>query len=151
MACGGPKSQSHSKCDGHVCVRDLVRDSASECARAQAAHAPSVCRWASQAHSVLKAAKSECSSVSSLADFERSPCILPAAEKTRSTPAEEAGAAKYCFTILARLGHLDSLACHHASTFTSSSGSSGSARYCSSSSSSAGLMVSEVASFLTSA
>ena len=27
--------------------------------------------------------------------------ILPAAEKTRSTPAEEAGAAKYCLTILA--------------------------------------------------
>ena len=45
--------------------------------------------------SVLKAAKSECSSVESFADFCRSPCILPAAEKTRSTPADEAGAAKY--------------------------------------------------------
>jgi hypothetical protein len=41
---------------------------------------------------VLKAAKSECSSVESLADFcWRSPCIFPAAEKMRSTPAEEAG------------------------------------------------------------
>ena len=34
-------------------------------------------------HFVLNAAKSECSSVESLADFCRSPCILPAAEKTR--------------------------------------------------------------------
>ena len=31
----------------------------------------------------------------SLADLLRSPCILPAAEKTRSTPADDAGAAKY--------------------------------------------------------
>ena len=46
---------------------------------------------------MLKAAKRECSSVECLAAFWRSPCILPAAEKTRSTPAEEAGAAKYCF------------------------------------------------------
>ena len=43
--------------------------------------------------------KAVCSSVESLADFWRSPCMLPAAEKTRSTPAEEAGAAKYCLTI----------------------------------------------------
>ena len=42
--------------------------------------------------SVLNAAKSECSSVESLADFCRSLCILPAAEKTRSTLADEAGA-----------------------------------------------------------
>ena len=32
---------------------------------------------ASQVQSVLNAAKSECLRVSSLADFERSPCILP--------------------------------------------------------------------------
>ena len=37
----------------------------------------------------------------SLADFCRSPCIFPAAEKTRSTPPDEAGAAKYCLTIFA--------------------------------------------------
>ena len=49
----------------------------------------------------MNAAKSECSSVESLADFWRSPCILPAAEKTRSTPADDAGAEKYCFTIFA--------------------------------------------------
>ena len=55
-------------------------------------------------------------------------CILPAAEKTRSTPAEEAGAARYCLTIFASIGHLLSLAFHHASTSTSMSGSSGSAR-----------------------
>ena len=48
------------------------------------------------------------------------PCILPAAEKTRSTPAEEAGAAKYCLTILASAGHFVSLAFHHASTSSSS-------------------------------
>ena len=48
------------------------------CAHAQVAQAPQVC--ASQLQSVLNAAKSECSRVSSLADFERSPCILPAAE-----------------------------------------------------------------------
>ena len=35
---------------------------------------------------------SECSSVVSSADFCKSPCILPATEKTRSTPADEAGA-----------------------------------------------------------
>ena len=40
--------------------------------------------------SVWKAAKRECSSVVSLADLERSPRILPAAEKMCSTPAEEA-------------------------------------------------------------
>ena len=40
---------------------------------------------------------------------------MPAAEKTRSTPAEEAGAAKYCLTILASAGHFVSLAFHHAS------------------------------------
>ena len=37
----------------------------------------------SDSHSVLNVAKSECSSVESLADFCTSPCILPAAEKTR--------------------------------------------------------------------
>ena len=47
----------------------------------------------SAVHSVLNAAKRECSKVVSLADFFRSVCILPAAEKTRSSPAEEAGAA----------------------------------------------------------
>ena len=31
-------------------------------------------------------------------------------EKTRSTPVDEAGAAKYCLTIFASAGHLDSLA-----------------------------------------
>ena len=43
-----------------------------------------LCVQVSQAQSVLDAAKSECSRVSSLADFERSPYILPAAEKTRN-------------------------------------------------------------------
>eukprot|EP00966_Prymnesium_polylepis_P144433 3335463-Prymnesium_polylepis.1 len=90
--------------------------------------------FATGSYSVLNAAKRECSSVSSFADLERSPCIFPAAEKTRSTPADDAGAAKNCFTILARLGHFDSLAAHQLRTLTSSSGSSGSARYCSSSS-----------------
>merc|ERR1712003_370241 len=61
-------------------------------------------------------------------------CILPAAEKTRSTPADEAGAEKYCLTILAKAGHLLSFACHQESTITSISGSSGSIRYSSSSS-----------------
>ena len=75
--------------------------------------------------------------------------MLPAAEKTRSTPAEEAGAAKYCLTILASAGHLLSFACHHASTLTSSGGSSVSARYCSSSSSSGAGAAGEAASFLT--
>ena len=32
------------------------------------------------------------------------------AEKTRSMPVDEAGAAKYCLTIFASAGHLDSLA-----------------------------------------
>ena len=32
------------------------------------------------------------------------------AEKTRSTPVDEAGAAKYCLTIFASADHLDSLA-----------------------------------------
>ena len=40
---------------------------------------------------VLNAAKRECSSVLSLADLRRSSCIRPAAEKTHSTPADEAG------------------------------------------------------------
>ena len=52
--------------------------------------------------SVLKAAKMEASRVVSLPFFLRSPCILPAALKTRSTAADDAGAAKYCLTILAR-------------------------------------------------
>ena len=46
--------------------------------------------------SQLKAAKSECSRVLSFADLRRSSCIFPAAEKTRSTPADEKGAARYC-------------------------------------------------------
>ena len=71
--------------------------------------------WLCYFQSVLKAAKSECSSVESFADFWRSPCILPAAEKTRSTPADEAGAAKYCFTIFASAGHSFSLPFHHLS------------------------------------
>ena len=49
-------------------------------------------------HGVLKAAKSEASSVLSFDLLLRSPCIFPAALKTRSTPADEAGAAKYCLT-----------------------------------------------------
>ena len=56
--------------------------------------------WLKLVQFVLNAAKRECSSVESLADFWRSPCILPAAEKTRSTPAEDAGAAKYCLIII---------------------------------------------------
>ena len=64
---------------------------------------------------MLNAANSECSRVVSLADLDRSPCILPAAEKTHSTPADEAGAANYCFTILARFGHLASFIFHHTS------------------------------------
>ena len=62
---------------------------------------------------MLNAAKSECWSVESLAAFWRSPCILPAAEKTRSTPADDASAAKYCLTILASAGHFASRARHH--------------------------------------
>lgn len=74
------------------------------------------------------------------------------AEKTRSTPAEDAGATKYCFTILARfLGQRFSLAFHQSSTFASSSGSSASASYLSSSSraGAAGESPSITASFLT--
>ena len=40
-----------------------------------------------------------------------SECILPAALKTRSTPADDAGAEKYCLTILVRRGQRGSLAC----------------------------------------
>jgi len=85
-------------------------------AAAQAAHQ-------STPYSVLNSAKSECSSVVSLADFWRSPHAVHLArgrEQTRSTPAEEAGAAKYCLTILASAGHFVSLAFHHASTSSSS-------------------------------
>ena len=57
---------------------------------------PSTASHTSQ--SVLNAANKECSRVESLTDFRRSLCIFPAAEKTRSTPAEEQGAEKYCFT-----------------------------------------------------
>ena len=67
---------------------------------------------------MLNAAKSECSSVESLADFCRSPCILPAAEKTRSTPPVEAGAEKYCLTIFASAGHLCSFSFHLLCTCT---------------------------------
>jgi len=35
--------------------------------------------------------------------FFKSECIFPAAENMRSTPAEDVGDAKYCFTILASL------------------------------------------------
>ena len=66
-------------------------------------------------HLVLKAAKSECLRESSDIDLRRSECILPAAEKTRSTPAEEAGAAKYCLAILDSAGHVASLTFHHLS------------------------------------
>ena len=63
-------------------------------------HNPRFVYCESQTQSVLKAALMECWSVESLADLcrlsYRSPCILPAAEKMCSTPAEEAGAAKYC-------------------------------------------------------
>lgn len=78
---------------------------------------------------MLNAAKSECSSVESLADFWRSPCILPAAEKTRSTPADDAGAAKYCLTILASAGHFASRARHHLRMSSSQFGTSVSSRY----------------------
>ena len=44
-------------------------------------------------------------------DLRRSECILPAALKTRSTPADDAGAKKYCLTILVRRGQRGSLAC----------------------------------------
>ena len=64
------------------------------------------------------------SSVSSFADLFIQVVVhlLPAAEKTRSTPADDAGHAKYCFTILARFGHLVSFAAHQDSTLTSISG-----------------------------
>ena len=51
-------------------------------------------------HSVLNAAKSECSSELSFSDLRRTSCIFPAAEKERSTPADENGATRYCFAIL---------------------------------------------------
>ena len=47
-------------------------------------------------YSVFCIAKRECSRLESLVAFFKSSCILPAAEKTRSTPADDAGAAKYC-------------------------------------------------------
>ena len=59
-------------------------------------------------HSVLNAANSECSRVLSFSDLRRSSCILPAAEKTRSAPAEEKGDARYCLASLASLDHVDS-------------------------------------------
>ena len=55
------------------------------------------CRGADYA--VFCIANRDASSVQSFADFFKSSCILPAAEKTRSTPPEDAGrggAAKYC-------------------------------------------------------
>ena len=57
------------------------------CSGARAAHSGAH-------HLVLKAAKRECLSDSSVIDLRKSACILPAAEKTRSTPADEAGAAR---------------------------------------------------------
>ena len=33
-------------------------------------------------------------------DLHRSECILPAAEKTRFTPADETGTARYCLAIM---------------------------------------------------
>ena len=39
-------------------------------------------------------------------DLRMSECMRPAAEKTRSTPADEAGQARYCFAIFASLGPL---------------------------------------------
>ena len=59
----------------------------------------------------------------SFADLRRSSCIFPAAEKTRSTPADEKGAAKYCLAILASLGHVDSLTSLYASRSRIFSGS----------------------------
>ena len=49
-------------------------------------------------------------------------CILPAAEKMCSTPADEAGAAKCCLTILASAGHLRSFTFHQSRMGSSSSG-----------------------------
>ena len=84
------------------------------------------------AQGVLKAAKRECCSVASLADFCRSPCIFPAAENLRSTPPVEAGAARYCLAILHRLGQRVSLPCQYLSVLRSRSSSSGSPKYWSS-------------------
>ena len=66
-------------------------------------------------------------------DLRKSSCMRPAAENTRSTPAEEAGVARYCLAILASFGQLDSRFFHQLSSWISRS-SSGSARYSSSSS-----------------
>ena len=84
-------------------------------------HIEKVARSHLSHYGALMAANREYSRVSALTDLDKSPCILPAALKTRSTPAEEAGAARYCLTILHRLGHLVSLACHHFSTLQSRS------------------------------
>ena len=50
------------------------------------------------------------------------------------TPADDAGAAKYCLTILASAGHFASRARHHLRMSSSQPGTSASSRYCSSSS-----------------
>ena len=79
--------------------------------------------------SVLKAVNSECSSVESLADFCRSPCILVSSCQRRRRHARPPPTT-WCRKVL--LDHLgerrsleDSLACHRASTFMSKSVSSG--------------------------
>ena len=66
-------------------------------------------------------------------DLRRSSCMRPAAENTRSTPASEAGEARYCFTILASFGQRASQFFHQLTRSISRS-SSGSSRYSSSSS-----------------
>ena len=48
----------------------------------------------------------ECCSDSLLIDLRMSLCMRPAAEKTRSTPADDAGEARNCLAIFASLGHL---------------------------------------------
>lgn len=80
---------------------------------------------------MLNAAKNECSSVLSFSDLRRSSCIFPAAEKTRSTPPDENGAARYCLAIL---GHVVSFSFQYFNKSRSMSVSSGDDRYSSSSS-----------------
>ena len=74
-------------------------------ARADAVWEASVKRWTRASRRVDIGEEGVLERVvhSSLADLARSPCILPAAEKTRSMPPPEQGAAKYCLTILAHL------------------------------------------------
>ena len=79
-----------------------------------------------------------CFRVSPLWRFCSGPCILPAALKTRSTPADEIGAARICLAILERLGNRHSCVCHQWSWLKPSTRLSwGRLRYSSSSSSNA--------------